>query len=189
MGEIVKIRGKAMYARVFEHNRDMEGYEGNARPYNGMYKIRVGVPYGGPEFKGFMGWNRMYEPKIGGESKGYELDRGAVEGLAYFEVKRKHEQRRKSDNSVIDAWSYAPKIINEDGTPFDTDKLIGNGSDVTVKLDVERDKNNPKIYYVRLEAIMVHELVEVTQEEVDAAKDNAAAKPDAKGITEDDIPF
>jgi hypothetical protein len=178
------IDGKSMYARIFEHNRDMEGYEGKHLAYDGKYEIMIGVPENSPEYKLFMSWNKKYEPKVGGRDKNFEVDKGAVEGLCYFRVGRKHAPKKK-DGTLIAAWGGPPACYKAEvdpktkkPIPWNPDDLIGNGSDITVKLDIEPDKAKPHIKYVRLEAVMVNNLVEFKGKE---------ETPD--DILADEIPF
>ena len=171
------ISGPVMYARVFENNRDLEGYEGKYKEHDGMYTVCIGVPEYGDDYKRIMGWNRMYAPKIGGKDKGFELDRGAVEGMAYFTFKRKHT------NPVRAQWGGAPQVVDVDRQNWDSDTMIGNGSTATIKLDVEKSKNNPKITFVRLEGLLIEELVPYERLEVDDS-----AKTSSNNLN-DDIPF
>lgn len=179
MTNIVFIEGKVMYARVFENNRDMEGYEGAYREFDGMYELLLGVPTNGDDYKEIMSWNRLYEPKHFGDP-GFDEERGAVEGLSYFRFKRRHKHVIASGKEIPE-WGGPPKVVAADGTtPWGTDVLIGNGSDVTVKLNVYRaDK---KRTFVRLEGLRVDNLVEAPKKENDD-------KVDSPNITSDEIPF
>lgn len=180
------LSGPCMYARIFEGTRDMEGYEGKHLPYDGAYEILVGVPEYGPEYKMIMGWNRMYAPKIGGKDKGFELERGAVEGLAYFRFNRKHDPK-KANPKANARWGGPPSVIAADTPPVDwnDEVAIGNGSLVTLKIDVENLKSNPKINFVRLEAVRVDEHVPY-EPDTGEAKTESEPTPDNFG---DEIPF
>lgn len=57
-----------------------------------------------------------------------------------------------------------PELLNADGEPYPKGTLIGNGSKVTVKVDVF---DTPKGKGTRLEAIRVDDLVEYSKKEVD----------------------
>lgn len=183
------IEGKSMYARVFEFNRDMEGYEGQYEPFDGMYTIMVGVPVDSDDYKTIMSWNKNYEPKIGGSDR-FPLDReGVVEGLAYFTFKRKHKfvvmnQKSEKFGEIIEDWGGAPRVrlLRDNGTivPFPEDTLIGNGSDVTVKLSVAPVG---RVNVVRLEAVLVNNLVPYGDDQA------PKSDPEGKGEPDDDIPF
>lgn len=176
------LSGKAMYARVFENNRDMEGYEGAYRAHEGMYEVMLGVPTDGDDHKLIMSWNKMYEPKHLGD-KGFEAERGAVEGVSYFRFKRKHKHVIGSGKEIPE-WGGQPKIVMKDGkTPWDTSVLIGNGSDLTLKLNVF--KMDAKRAIVRLEGIRVDNLVEAPEREKTEDDQTTAAGVDS----DDDIPF
>lgn len=180
--EKVCISGPCMYARLFEHNRDLRGYEDQYVPHDGMYLIEVGVEDRGPEFKRIMGWNRMYAPKIGGEDKGHELERGAEEGLAYFTFKRKHAPKSKT-GMTLSKYGGPPGVKWADGKDFPSDKMIGNGSFVDVWLDVNKPEGS-KITYVNLIGVVVHKLVEYEKTE-----ESDQESPKQTSTTEDDIPF
>ena len=90
MSETVYLQGPVMYPQVFESNRDMEGFEGAHKQYNGVYKIRVGLDE--EDAAVVMKWNKRYEPKQFGD-KAYTEEENAVEGVEYFQFKRKHEHK------------------------------------------------------------------------------------------------
>lgn len=186
--EYVYIEGKAMYARVFEHNRDLEGYEGANLPFDGIYEIALGVPDKGEDFKTIMGWNSRYEPKRVGDSDGFSEEKGAVPGYAYFRFRRKHKhliRQGKPDEKVVREWGGPPKILDKDGKPWDEDVPIGNGSDVVVKLHVGVSQQGRKtVHHVRLEGVLVKNLV-VFEKDTDNDNDNG----EAQGLPDDEIPF
>jgi len=178
MATIEYVSGPVMYARVFENNRDLTGFEGQNEQYDGMYEISVGVPSNQKEFKKIMSWNRMYAPKTT-EDKNFGEDKGAVEGMSYFKFKRKHKHVTKA-GKIIQEWGGPPKIVGPDGkTPWDTSVKLGNGTEVTIKLNVDKPEGS-KITYVRLEGIRIDKHVPV----VEAA---TASEPDVD--MSDDIPF
>lgn len=182
------LEGYCMYARVFEHNRDLEGYEGAYKEHDGMYEIAVGFPDGGPEFRQMMSWNTKFEPKRLGDNAGFTEEKGAKAGLAYFRFKRKHIfEIQKGDNKgkIVDEWGGAPDVkLIRDGKilPFPEGELIGNGSKVTVKLDV---KEAGRRTYIRFEGLAVHDNEWVKVENPDAGYIGGAAPPlNAKPVEE-----
>lgn len=188
--EIHYIQGPCMYAKVFEHNRDLKGYEDSYVEHDGMYTIMVGVDKKSDAYKRIMSWNSNYEPRIGGTEK-LPLDKGAVKDLAYFTFKRKHSfiiSRGERKGETIADFGGSPKVLTLEDTSdkpstlvdFPANTLIGNGSLVTVKLDVYPVNN--RLSMVRLESVLVEKLEEISQEELEKAGGK-------KYDLDDDIPF
>lgn len=190
-GQIVYLKGHAMYPRIFEDNRDMTGYEGAFEPYDGVYEIAVGVPDGGDDFKTIMGWNNRYEPKRLGDSDSFSEEKGAVAGLAYFRFRRKHTHKirvGKPDEKIVREWGGPPKVVDKDGQPWDSSNSIGNGSVVVLKLHVGSSTQGRKtLTHVRLDGVMVLEHVAYKAPETDEPA--AGAAPKVKGMPDDEIPF
>jgi len=185
-GKITYITGKCMYARVFPYNRDLEGFEGAYKEHDGMYTVMLGVPKDSEAFKTIMSWNKNYEPKEGGSEK-MPLDKGAEKGLMYFTFKRKHKFISKK-GEVIEDFGGAPKVFmltdadKETYEPFDASKLIGNGSTVTLKLDVYTAK--PGRSTIRIEAVSVDNLVSITDENGVEVKAKGSS-----AFIDDELPF
>lgn len=131
------VTGKCRWAKVFESNRDMEGFEGNARAYDGQYSIVVELDKANREaFKA---------SKSAGRIK-FDDD-----GVALVTFKRKHKDRFE--------WaSGAPVVEFDTGKSYvlDDEGLIGNGSTVTVEYTVYETKMAPG---TRLEKVVIHDLV------------------------------
>jgi hypothetical protein len=158
-----KVTGKAMWARVFEHNRDLKGYNDAAVPYEGFYKIDVILDKD----------NRKILSGSGSSLKGKWTDDG--EFIVTF--KRKHKDRFE--------WaSGAPKVLKADDTPW-TDKFIPNTSEVEVEFSVY---TTTKATGTRLETVKVLEVADMPEREEEAPK--APSKPTrAKADLDDEIPF
>lgn len=113
-----KIIGKAMWAKVFEENRDLKGFEGAAEAYGGQYKIDLVLePHALKEFKKS---GSAVNPKINTDTSD-----------VYVTLKRKHIDRFE--------WSGGqPKVTKADGSvwSFEEDGYIGNGSTVEVEYEV-----------------------------------------------------
>lgn len=77
--------------------------------------------------------------------------------------------RRNEDNEANPEWGGPPKVIIEDpdnpGVYMDLDKLIGNGSEVTVRITVYDTANFGK--GTRLDVVRVDNLVEFGGTKVD----------------------
>lgn len=195
--EIFYVTGKAGYAKVYEHNRDMEGYMGQYKPFNGVYSIMLGVEDEGDEYDLFMDWNSAFRPKIGGKTKNKKKEialpeeKGFVKGLAYFTFRRKHQnvykdrdtgEEKTRENGAPEVW-----LQKEDGSVEPFEDLIGNGSDVTLKLELYRGKTPDGESYsiVTLLAVRINELVAPPAEVTEAAE---ARKP-IEHLDDGDIPF
>jgi hypothetical protein len=131
------IQGTAQWAKVFENNRDMKGFEGAAIPYEGFYTIELILDKE----------NREKFKASGSASKGsFDED-----GNFKVRFKRKHKDRFE--------WaSGAPKVTKPDGSiwSFADDGFIGNGSKVEVDFSVYTTTKSPG---TRLEAVKVLEAV------------------------------
>jgi hypothetical protein len=136
--EFVKLKGIAKWARVFEDNRDLYGFEGAAKEYGGQYVIDV-----------YPDKENLDKLKVAGSRLRPKLD---VDGKMFVKFKRKHE-------GPFAAASGAPKVTNEAGDvwSFEDDGPIGNGSEVEVSLVVYDTRMGKG---TRLEGVKVLNLVE-----------------------------
>ncbi len=142
----VVLTGTAKWARVFEDNRDMNGFEGAYVDCDGAYSIDV-----------FLDKANKQKLKDSGSIK-----RGKFDDDGNFSVKftRKHTDRFE--------WaSGAPKVTKLDGSvwSFEDDGPIGNDSEVEITLSVYTTSYNPG---TRLEAVKVIKAVAIDE---DGAKD------------------
>ncbi len=165
MTKIYEIEGPIKWAKVFEHNRDLEGYEGEAKEYGGLYTVDVVLDDEAMQI--FQDSGSKLEPKEDSE------------GDTVVKFKRKHEVRRKDTNELIEAFCGAPRVANGmDGQEPDKDgkypdwisteenpDLLGNGSRARVAFSVTPDKRKKSIVYTRLEGLLVLEQVEYDEEE------------------------
>ena len=137
------LRGKAKWAKVFESNRDMNGFEGAYRPYDGAYSIQLEMD------------KENYDKlEASGAAKANKIRRKEVDKLGTTEIRfiRKHKDRFE--------WaSGAPKVMKADGSEwsFADDGLIGNDSDVEVEISVY---TTTKATGSRLESVTVINPVE-----------------------------
>jgi len=128
------LTGTATWAKVFEDNRDMKGFEGAYEDHEGGYTINVELE--AEEFQ------KLKES--GSMKKGSMGEDGMV-----VKFLRKHKDRFE--------WaSDAPDVVKEDGSKwdFETDGQINNGSDVEVELSVY-DTSRSSIKGTRLEKVKV----------------------------------
>lgn len=127
------VTGTAMYAKLFERNRDMhEAYHGS---YDGAYTI--GVILDKEELDKVTKSGCRAKPRI--------TDEGIM-----INFKRKHKD-------LFPETSGAPKVADADNKPWDTNVNIGNGSKVEVWFDVYDTKMGKG---TRLVGVKVLDLVE-----------------------------
>lgn len=159
-----KVIGKAMWARVFESNRDMEGFEGGAKATDGQYQIGVVLDKA----------NRAVLKASGSAAQIKFDDDGNVKPVTF---RRDHKHR-------LYEWAGgAPKVTKADNSEwnFEEDGFINNGSDVEVTYTVY---TTSKANGTRLESIKV--LVEAEREEKEEPKAPLVTKTYAK---DEEIPF
>jgi len=148
----VKLTGTAEWAKVFEQNRDLTGYEGAYEAHDGACTIDL----------------LMDEANVAALKASRSIKQPKDVGNGLFKAKfiRKFNTGRDWD-------SGAPVVTHADGTPwdFDSDGPIGNGSSVEVMLSVY-DTSYKNRAGTRLDSIKVIELV--NDEEIISANTVAA---------------
>lgn len=178
----VVLEGIANWAKVFEGNRDLEGYKGAFKETNGRTSINLLLDKDNLDLLQKSGTMKRPKP--------------SADGLFEVKVDRKWETGRDWD-------SGAPQVFRADGNPWDVnvDGYIGNGSRVKVMVIVTEfpDKG---VTSTRLEMIKVLDLVpyegvadQFTKDESNSTP--AAKKEDAVKVTstipdkdiDDEIPF
>lgn len=127
------VTGIAKWAKVFEFNRDRGEFH---KDYDGAYTIQV-----------YLDEDEMKKHSASGSRIKPKIDDDGV----YINYKRKHT------NEAIPALGGAPKVVDDNDEPWDTDKLIGNGSKVEVFFTVYDSKMGKG---TRLEGIRVLDPVE-----------------------------
>jgi hypothetical protein len=134
----VVIEGIANWAKVFESNRDMEGYQGAYADTNGRTTIELILDKE----------NADKLTKAGSMKRGRPVDGGIA-----VKLDRKWETGRDWD-------SGAPEVLRADGNPWDVnvDGFIGNGSKVRV-MAVVTDFPEKRVRSTRLEMVKVLEHV------------------------------
>ena len=109
--------GPIEWARIFEHNRDMEGYEGAYADCEGAYTVTQILA------------KEQYEKlKKAGSMKKPILSR-MTDGVIAIKFERKHLVKTKAGD-VVEKAGGPPKVTKADGSFWepDTDGLIGNGT-------------------------------------------------------------
>lgn len=108
----------------------------------------------------------MKEHKLGIEEKEYD-------GLKFYDFKRYVDKNPDYKDSIGNLCGNAPKVVDKDKNPYNG--LIGNGSDVTIKLDVYDTKYANKGH--RLVAVMVNKLVEYVPQDGSGVDETEDIKP------------
>jgi hypothetical protein len=189
-------RGKVYWAKIVGDQALHQNYDGTGRQWSFEFE---------PEDVSFLKderlLDRLKDPmayalrlKERGETEKAETAREYAEGRTDYLVLKKPELNRDGEKNP------PFRIYNADGEPWDG-RLIGNGSEVDVKLEVV-DWGVGKKKSIYCTAIRVRELVEYEVDEF-AGMDNPTSKPAAKsakpsprkkveleyGELDDDIPF
>lgn len=115
---VVTLRGTGKWMRVFESNRDKEGYNGAYQDCDGACVMDL-----------YLTKEEYQKLKDAKSATKLKLDEDS--GERFIKLKRKFKDRYE--------WaSGAPKVTKADGTDWDvtTDGLIGNGSEVEVTVSV-----------------------------------------------------
>ena len=139
------IKGKAYWARVFEENRDMEGYDGLAKATNGQYTINMVLDSDTVHRLSEANSQSVDYPKTVTDEDG--------NSIVAYRFKRVHE-KRNSAGEMLEWASGSPKVIGPDGSPWSIEDngLIGNGSEVELTVVVYKAGHN---YGTRLEKVKV----------------------------------
>ena len=153
------VKGKALWSKVFDSNKELKDWQGTPHDVGGLFKIDVILDKE----------NKAIYKSSGTSGKGKFDDDGNF--LATF--KRKEKERFE--------WAGGPpKVVNEDGTPF-VGSIIPNGSIVEVEFTVYTTSMSPG---TRLEQVRILELAELKEKEEDKP---IAESP--KTTINTDIPF
>lgn len=155
----VTLTGVASWAKVFEDNRDLEGYEGSYRDHEGACTIDVTLS--DTEFDKLKA--------AGSIKKGRKTD----EGETTVKLTRKFKDKFK--------WaSGAPTVVDSADEPWDysVKGIIPNGSIVELEVSVY-DTSRPSIKGTRLESVKVLHLAEMEE----------ASEPEESKEAEEEVSF
>ena len=136
-----KVRGKALWSKVFDSNKELKDWQGNPHDFGGLFKIDVILDKE----------NKAIYKSSGTSGKGKFDDDGNF--IATF----KRKETTMAGGKVLEWASGAPQVVNADGSAF-TGTLIPNGSDVEVEFTVYTTSMSPG---TRLEKVIVHSLAEM----------------------------
>ena len=161
-----KVRGKALWSKVFDSNKELKDWQGNPHDFGGLFKIDVILDKE----------NKAIYKSSGTSGKGKFDDDGNF--IATF----KRKETTMAGGKVLEWASGAPQVINADGSAF-TGTLIPNGSDVEVEFTVYTTSMSPG---TRLEKVIVHSMAEMPVRE-EPKEETPEVKKDTKINVE--VPF
>jgi hypothetical protein len=156
--EVVTV-GPIEWARIFEDNRDMEGYDGAYTDCEGAYTMVQVLD------------KAQFEKlkKKGSQKK--PIAKRLMDGVIAVKFERKHLVKM-DDGVIIEKAGGPPKVVNASGVAWDTDVdgLIGNGSvaEVTNLLTSFKGKDGTNICRTTLTKVKIVNLI-VYQREEEAA--------------------
>ena len=139
------VKGKALWSKVFDSNKELKDWQGNPHDFGGLFKIDVILDKE----------NKAIYKSSGTSGKGKFSDDGDF--IATF----KRKETTMAGGKVLEWASGAPQVVNADGSAF-TGTLIPNGSDVEVEFTVYTTSMSPG---TRLEKVIIHSLAEMPPRE------------------------
>lgn len=153
--EVVTV-GPIEWARIFEDNRDTEGYDGAYTDCEGAYTLTQILD------------KAQFEKlkKKGSQKK--PIAKRLMDGVIAIKFERKHLVKM-DDGTVIEKAGGAPKVVNASGVVWDADVdgLIGNGSiaEVTNLLTSFKGKDGTNICRTTLTKVKIVDHVVYQREE------------------------
>jgi hypothetical protein len=152
----VTTKGPIEWAKVFEANREMEGYEGAYQECDGAYTIVQVLSK--EEFDKLK--------KAGTQKK--PIQKRLLNGEIAVKFERKHLVKNKGGIEVPQAGG-APKVVGPNGKPWDLeeDGLIGNGTiaEVTNLINTFKGQDGKMISRTSLTKVKIIEHVPYVREE------------------------
>ena len=163
----IKLTGIAEWARVFETNRDMDGFDGVYRDHDGACTIDI----------------IMDDANL----STLKASRSMKKGTPDAEGRGTKVKFIRKFNTGKDWDSGAPTVQKSDGSTWDisSDGTIGNGSTVEVELSVY-DTSRPNIVGTRLDKVKVVDHVAYI---ADTAGDDTSPPPAAQEETQSEVLF
>lgn len=144
----VNVTGKAYWAKVFEENRDLTGWDDSLVETGGQYVVMVEADADSIHEL------TMARSQTVDNMKDVPVEKGSTTTVKCVKLRRDHEKySRKGD--LLEWASGAPKIVKDDGkTPWsiEDDGLLGNGTEIVARVAVYDAGKNVG---TRLEAIRV----------------------------------
>ena len=166
----ITVTGIAQWAKVFEENRDLEGYQGQWKDTDGRCTINVILD--DDNLAALKASRSMKKGSPDPQGRGTDI-----------KFSRKFDTPNDWDGG-------APSVYKSDGSlwNFETDGVIGNGSEVLVELDIYKNKNYGTTT-TRLERVKVlkHMEYDSSAEKEDPFTQNLASTTEA--ASSEEIPF
>lgn len=151
--------GRIEWAKVFESNREMDGYDGAYLDCEGAYTVTQILTK--DEFDKVKKTGSMKKP----------IQKRLLDGEIAVKFERKHLVKKK-DGTVLPQAGGAPKVLNADGKLWDLEKdgLIGNGTiaEVTNLVSGFTGEDGKPVARTSLVKIKILELVPYVREEGEA---------------------
>lgn len=157
MGKKVFIKGKTLYIRPFYRDTgdnlpDDSEIKAKLQKTDGVYNTEIVLPFDNrDDAEEFLNSKGIPTDGMLGNLLKRRTDAEGNKVITY-KIARPH-----MEPNFDDPYLGPPEVIDSDNNPWNRDVLIGNGSDVTVKLDVWEGKKAKKI---RWEGLRVDNLVE-----------------------------
>lgn len=133
------VTGKAMWAKVFPHNKELKDYQGNPHPFGGLFKIDV-----------ILDKENRASYKASGTAGRLKHDEDAGTYAATF---------KRKEVANFDWAGGPPQVVNADGSPF-TGTVIPNGSEVKVDYDVYTTSMSNGTRLTRVTVLKLEEMPE-----------------------------
>ncbi len=152
----VKTTGPIEWAKIFESNRDMTGFEGAYVDFEGAYTVQQKMT------------KEEFEKLKAAQSQKKPNQKRLMDGELVIKFERKHKITRR-DGTVIPQAGGAPVVTNADGEPWDldVDGLIGNGSnaEVTNLITIFKGSDGKEYSRTSMTAVKILEHVPVEEKE------------------------
>lgn len=149
--------GPIEWARIFENNRDMEGYDGAYTDCEGAYIVTQVLD------------KAQFEKlkKAGSQKK--PNGKRLMDGVIAVKFERPHVKKHTTTGEVIEKAGGPPKVMNASGAVWDAevDGLIGNGSiaEVTNILRSFKRKDGSPACETTLSKVKIIDHIVYTREE------------------------
>lgn len=152
----VTTKGPIEWAKIFENNREMSGYEGIYEACDGAYTVVQVLDK--EEFEKLK--------KAGTQKK--PIQKRLLDGEIAVKFERKHLVKAKDGREIPQAGG-APKVVGPNGKPWDLeeDGLIGNGTiaEVTNLINTFKGQDGKMISRTSLVKVKIVEHVPYVREE------------------------
>jgi|TARA_R110000772_G_scaffold113493_1_gene217796 hypothetical protein len=151
----VKTTGPIEWARLFEGNRDMEGYQGAYAACDGAYTVSQ-----------ILSKEEFTKLQTAGTTK-KPVQKRLMDGELVIKFERKHTVTKK-DGTVVSQAGGAPVVTDAEGNAWtDEHGLIGNGSVAEVSNLISTFKGQDGKMYARTSLVSV-KIIEHVKYEKDA---------------------